>query len=276
METDTTRTPSLVRLPVDRWRFRDTAASIHPDGLHALELDAAPGSRIPLGVVPVAAGLAFGQFVCGQHREPEPSEAVLCHHRRTHITVTYGPAAAGVGETLSLQTVLEGSELGTVVRSAQGVIATILQRMDVTAVLDDAQVVGGGSPSGDAEGEDFSRVRNARWCYVAGEMCATYGDHVAATGAGLAGALVPESLLLGLVERRLFDQASVPSGRLEVELAHALLAGSFGEVGEVSEEPGSRSVSIGCGDKVVATGRLVTGAHTIGPVTGAPLSGVLV
>lgn len=208
-------------LSVDRWRMRDAALCVDPALVHSIRLDAPAGTAVPLGVVAVAAGIAGETEPAG-----DPVAAARAHRRRDRVRVTYGSTVAGLGAELAVRSTASGDTVASVVSSDAGVVAEIEQHRSAAAVPDTSAAVEVDTGSLVwRQLPELARVRVARWVYVSGELSPVHGDHVAATAAGLPSVLVPETLLLAIVERVLFRDDARPSGELVVEFPRPAFAG---------------------------------------------------
>lgn len=217
-----------------RWRLRDASAVVRASAIFEVALDADVGDAVSLGVIPLAAGHAYGQHWAADD-DANLEDVVLAYRRRTQVRVAYGTGTATIGTPVSLVTTAGSGQLTTKVEGTTGdLIATIEQQM-ATESLKNESIPGEHSDAGDLRDEDFTRVRVARWVYISGENPTVHGNHVAATDAGLPSAVVPTSLLLGLAERQLFAHRSPANSELTMDLHFPIFSGEIAGV-ETSAE----------------------------------------
>lgn len=240
-------------LQVERWRLRDAAACVRASSMFDVALDAAVGTKVAFGAVPLALGHASGG--CWHHRQngADSEDVVARYRRRERIRITYGPVVPTVGAELSIETDRDDRTLTSTVETAAGSVATVEQLLAETPLVeqvdghaDDAQAQGPGT-------EQLTRVRVARWVYISGECPTVHGNHVAASLAGLPGAVVPESLLAALAERLLFADGNAPSGELALDFTEPVFAGESVRVeAEANGEGGAAALRFITGRGVAA------------------------
>lgn len=218
----TSATSRRLSFAVERWRLRDAAAIVRASRINEISLSAPSGTPVRYGVAPVAAGFAYGDR--WGHGNDDDSDAYAQDYRRQQrVSISYHANLARIGDAVLLRTESTDDTLLSQVTGPDDIaIATIEQSLRAERLVDEALADDAGLTA-DAD-QEFTRVRVARWVYVAGENRTACGNHVAATSAGLPAAPVPGSLLMALAERQLFlDRA--PSGELVGEFGVPVFAG---------------------------------------------------
>jgi hypothetical protein len=236
---------------LEAWKLRDASAVL--DLSDFLPVDADPNSHIglPYGVAPLVAGWAFASAVGGPQNLVDETRLP----RRDQIGVTY-TRAAELGTELLLEMEGGGDQLSAIGSTVQGEVIEVTQSLRY-----------GDRPSADRPGpedilrghtEDLSRIRLARWVCTTGEVLPQYCNHVFAQKAGLPAALVPESLLLGMIERAWLAGGEIEPESLTVEFLADVHAGGPLLLSHQTEDKREWQV---CGS---AEGRTVFVAHALG------------
>lgn len=203
------------------WALHDLALCLGAPECEYLALDGmTPEGPAPVGT---AAVLAARSYPAG----PEWRDLV-----RSRIRVEYR-GEIGRGRALTISSKDAGATVGAHVSDAGRDVLTIEQEPLTSGDRSEPLTVHTGR---DMWSVDLHRVRVARWVCVTGEVIGWYCNHVRAQDAGLPAALVPQSLLLGLVERYVAATASAAPHAITMTRVADVYAGDRLELTSVPTE----------------------------------------